>query len=106
MIFPHTQSFKGQVSEGFAICPYELIGGRIKWRVVLLKSPNSDPEDPAQREWRHYDKIHIDRADIIKFVRALAYIAGLVREGPGEKLQPPKKAELSEIEKRIMKFRL
>ena len=103
MIFPHEYEFKNhEPSKGFAVCPYELVAGKIKWkpRVFGLK-----------REGKGvlfvYDMIHIDEEDARKFLGALAYIAGLTPRRPehGEKPAEGEK-KLSDIEKKIMKFRL
>jgi hypothetical protein len=102
MIFPHEKKARvDQMSKGFAICPYELEAGKVKWksRTVGLaagKTPHFI-----------YDMIHIDQEDVKKFVGALAYIAGLVPRGPGHELKKKNPADkLSEIDKGVMKFRL
>jgi hypothetical protein len=102
MIFPHEQEYKRQEhSKGYGICPYELVAGKIKWkpRIFNLKK--------GLKPLFLYDMIHVDEGDVKKLIGALAYIARLTprraeRQVKGEEA----KSQLSDIDQKIMKFRL
>jgi len=101
MIFPHEQEYKKkEPSKGFAVCPYEIVAGKIKWRYRVFGLGLKDKKPRFV-----YDMIHIDEQDARKFIGALAYIAGLTPRRAEQKSGEAKDT-MSDIDKKIMKFRL